>query len=129
MSSKYSTGMKESFKSEEESHLYSLLSRARDRSKKKKLKFDLDEWWLANKMNKGVCEVTGLPFSLERDKYNKRRFAPSIDKIDPDKGYTQDNCQLVCWMYNQMKFIWSHEDLIFFCRAVLIAEAVRKNAL
>jgi len=30
-------------------------------------------------------------------------YYPVIDRIDCTKGYTQDNCQLVCWMFNNAK--------------------------
>ena len=44
---------------------------------------------------------------------------PSIDRIDNNKGYTTDNCQIVCNMYNTGK--GQHTDLEFldFCKKVV----------
>ena len=119
-----------------EKHFLTNFERTKSRARKKQLDFDLTQDWLKERYNKGVCQVTGIPFSLEtiedpeaNECIIKRPFAPSIDRKDPSKGYTQDNCQLVIWQYNQMKFLWSQKELVKFCRAVLIAEAVRKNAL
>ena len=30
-------------------------------------------------------------------------FKASLDRIDPTKGYTEDNVRWVCWAVNQMK--------------------------
>jgi len=34
------------------------------------------------------------------------------DKIDPSKGYTKDNCRVVCWWYNLAKSIYSDEVVL-----------------
>lgn len=41
----------------------------------------------------------------------------SIDRIDPNKGYTKDNVQLVCAQVNMMKSDMSLEELYMFCEA------------
>ena len=122
-----------SYQTEQEQHFHSLYSRTKSRAKRKSWEFDLTLEWLKEKYNKRICEATGIPFSLEKienpndsEALIKRPFAPSIDRIDSTKGYTQSNCQLVTWQYNQMKYLWSHKELIKFCRAVLIAEAAKK---
>jgi hypothetical protein len=43
----------------------------------------------------------------------------SIDRIDPTKGYTEDNVQLVCAQVNMMKSDMSLEELYTFCEAIL----------
>jgi hypothetical protein len=80
---------------------------------------DLTVDWIADKIEKGFCEVTGLPFDLERDgERTARAFCPSIDRIDCSKGYTTDNVQVVCWIYNRSKGVDSHETVLRFAEAI-----------
>ena len=52
----------------------------------------------------GVCELTGLPFVLETDyEWTNHPMAPTIDRIDPNKGYVPENIQMVCAGINQLK--------------------------
>lgn len=45
----------------------------------------------------GACEVTGLPFSAEKDDGMRMRpWFPSVDRIDGSGGYTFNNCRIVC---------------------------------
>jgi len=43
----------------------------------------------------------------------------SIDQINPGKGYTAENTQLVCMAVNQMKSDLTIEELLVFCKAIL----------
>ena len=43
----------------------------------------------------------------------------SVDQIDPRKGYTKDNVQLVCSAVNQMKSDLTIEELQAFCKAII----------
>lgn len=45
--------------------------------------------------------------------------SPSLDKIDPHKGYTRDNVRLVCWWYNVSKQQFSDEEVIRYCQLVI----------
>ncbi len=74
----------------------------------------------------GKCEVTGLAFSLNRPKTRReslRAWGPSVDRVDPLKGYTRDNCRLVCWMYNAAKGVSSDEDVMTMARALVARQA------
>src|ERR1700730_5062047 len=79
-----------------------LRDHAHSRAKKRNLEFDLSWEWVLAELNRGTCAVTGIPFDLNggpgSDVHNK--FAPTIDRIDPDRGYTKDNCQVVIYAYN-----------------------------
>ena len=50
----------------------------------------------------GRCAITGLPFNLRvvGSGAARRPFAPSLDRIDSDSGYTRDNTRLVCQVVN-----------------------------
>ena len=107
-----------------------IVGNIKSRAKKKGIPFDLDWHWFMDRYERGVCEATGIPF--EEPQYTGKKGAaspwtPSVDRIDPDKGYTKDNCQLVVWIYNLSKNRFTHEDLVQFCRAFLVAESLRRK--
>lgn len=79
---------------------------------------------LREMLNIGTCPVTGYKFNFEKPKLNRfnNPFAPSIDKIDPDKGYRKGNVRIVIWQYNLMK--GELTDFEIAC----IAHAVLRNA-
>lgn len=66
----------------------------------------------------GKCAITGIPFEINLTE-GKNSKAPSIDRIDPNKGYTIDNVQLVCSHVNMMKSNLSMDELYEFCIGVL----------
>lgn len=90
---------------------YMLWSSTQHRSKDKSLIFDLDIEWIKERLHK--CEVTGIEFELRdmatkstTNYSNRKPLTPSVDRIDPHKGYTKDNCRVVCWWYNLAKSNW-----------------------
>ncbi len=56
--------------------------------------------------SKDKCEVTGIPFSLDKNGYSKAPFAPSVDRIDSLKGYSTNNTRLVCMCVNYAMNEW-----------------------
>jgi hypothetical protein len=80
------------------------LSDVKARAKKWKMLFDLDYEWLFFlwEKQKGRCFLSGLELSLLPPSSGARfnRLAPSIDRIDSQKGYTKDNVRLVCLHIN-----------------------------
>ena len=51
---------------------------------------------------------------------NGRTFTNiSIDQINPNAGYVEDNIQLVCMAINQMKSDMSLEELYMFSEALI----------
>lgn len=93
-----------------------LRNKAQSRAKAKNLEFDLTREFILGKLEKGVCEVTGVPLDLSGG--GRKPLTPSLDKIDPMKGYTQDNVQLVSFIYNVAKGDWKHEDVLDFARSL-----------
>ena len=90
-----------------------LFHNASNRSKSKGVPFDLDEEWVLEKLSSGVCEVTNVPFD-----YTNKTFAPSMDRVEPSKGYTKDNTKVVIWIYNSAKGVGTHEDVMKLARAL-----------
>lgn len=87
---------------------------------------DFDENHLVDKIEKGFCELTGVPFVLE-NKCNgrKRTFSPSVDRIDNSAPYRKNNIRMVLWQVNLMKGELSDEELIDFC--VLLLDSFYQN--
>lgn len=100
----------------------SLLQASKQRSTKLGLAFDLDRNWFASRWT-GRCELTNLEFNgpEKRKGYKSRNLSPSIDKIDPNKGYTKDNCRIILWAINSLKRDGTDDEMY------LVAEALIKN--
>lgn len=57
--------------------------------------------------SRGRCCVSGLPFSPDNKAgSHKRPFMPSLDRIECGKGYTFENCRLVCVVVNSAMNEW-----------------------
>ena len=100
----------------------SLRRSIKQRSKDRGLDFDLTRGWFVERLERGVCEVTGLSFELSGGRHDGRLthpFSPSVDRISPAKGYTEDNCRLVVLNYNMAKGEFSHQDVLTWARALV----------
>lgn len=89
-----------------------LLAReARRRSAKGGLPYDLDEHLaeLEARMQAGVCEMTGTPFSFDLMKPNWN--SPSLDRIVPSLGYVYSNIRVVCFAMNAALGSWGEGPL------------------
>ena len=51
----------------------------------------------------GICALSGVLMTRHRDGSGERPTNCSIDRINPTRGYTRRNIQLVCWQVNKMK--------------------------
>jgi len=94
-----------------------ILSSARKRAKVKGLCCTITlEWVLAKIDEQGNrCVKTGIEFDYGKDaQYKKHPYAPSLDRIDNDQGYTPENTRLVCTMYNYCRNVARDEDVEFF---------------
>ncbi len=93
-----------------------LLTASQERAKNKGIENDLTLEFIIDKL-KQPCPQTGLPFRLGKtgSNYSDRDIqTPSVDKIDPSKGYTKDNVQIVCWGYNVAKQRFTDKELLEF---------------
>jgi hypothetical protein len=83
-----------------------MLSNAKTRAKQKNLPFDINTKYLKSIFPKdNVCPVLNIPFQLgymNEDKKNKD-YAPSLDRIIPEKGYVKGNLVFVCNIVNRVK--------------------------
>jgi hypothetical protein len=96
----------------------SALIGARNRAKQKGMEFDLTKEWVKARSEK--CELSGLPFRPEYDGvHNRNPFAPSVDRIDSSKGYTQDNCRVILYCLNMGLGQWGLEEVAPIWAAVI----------
>ena len=66
----------------------------------------------------GHCEVTGIPFDMQyRPSGRRRPYAPSIDRIRSDGGYTLENVRIVCVAANGAMNEWGEDVLARLARA------------
>lgn len=71
-----------------------------------------------------VCPVTGFRFDLRTDERSRsgrhtNPFAPSLDRVDPTLGYTNENTRVVVWQYNFMKGELSDADVLAMCKVIV----------
>lgn len=87
---------------------------------KKKLDFNLTKDYLKQLWDKqnGICALSGIAMTFDIDS-GRTNTNVSVDRINPNLGYTKDNIQLVCMAVNQMKSDLKLEELYMFCEALL----------
>jgi len=91
-----------------------LFCSTKNSAKKRNLEFNLTKEWFLTQISLLKCEATGfdLIISPSKEAYKSNPLLPSIDRIDNSKGYTQDNCRIVCWWWNSLKLDWPEELII-----------------
>jgi len=106
-----------------------LVAECRRRCQKHGWEFDLDQHLgeLQTRIQEGYCELTGIPLNLEA--IRGRPFnTPSLDRIDPKKGYLYENIRIVAFAVNAMLGDWGEEVALEIARAWIrkrIEEALR----
>ncbi len=66
-----------------------------------------------------TCSATGLPLTWEHGGDSARNpWAPSIDRIDPTKGYVDSNVRVVCVLYNLARNNFPDEAVMTMARAL-----------
>lgn len=111
-------------KSREKNYAWSFVQLAQSRAKREGLDFDLTREWAESRWT-GSCELTGIEF-VKGGGTGRRSagpFSPSLDKIDPAKGYVQDNCRFILWAINRFK--GRDEDAVMFQIAKAISERLK----
>ena len=96
-----------------------LLSRAKSRSKKKGLEFNIDITDIDVPI---ICPILGIPIIKEYKKGTKggpSPNSPSLDRIDNSKGYVKGNVRVISHKANTMKHNATSLELIRFAEWVL----------
>ena len=79
-----------------------LLNNARSRAAKKNINVEITQEWVEKHLNRGTCEITGIPFNLAPPPkgITRRLDAPSLDRISKHKHYTENNTRVILWAVN-----------------------------
>lgn len=96
-----------------------LIKTASERAVKKGVPFLLTNEWGASRWT-GFCELTGLPFALASGRSGPQPRSPSIDRIEPRRGYTPDNCRFVLACVNSFKHEGTTEDMYVVAEALIL---------
>ncbi len=103
--------------------LRALVPRSRHRAGRSGLMHDLpaDQGWQLFQQQQGLCAISGLAFSLAEFSgvLVKHPFAPSLDRISSQRGYTAENVRLVCIAVNFGMGQWGEELYLTFARAAV----------
>ena len=94
------------------------LAAAKSRAKRRGIEFDLriDDVGFPTH-----CAVSGIEFDMTGGERHASIFVPSLDRIDPAKGYVRGNVRFVCHGYNLAKFRSADSDVLKLARALVKA--------
>ena len=65
------------------------------------------------------CAATGREFDLSPVTQHKNPWSPSLDRINPHKGYTWENTRVIATIVNEAKGQHRNEDLLLMARLLL----------
>jgi hypothetical protein len=82
---------------DQEHFIDNLVRKAKERSRRSGRRFDIDSRWVIEQCAKQgwCCALTGVNFQFETDHRRWCLYAPSMDRMDPNMGYTKDNVRIV----------------------------------
>lgn len=101
--------------------LVSIYNSAKSRAKKKDIDFTITPEDLLELYHKqdGICAISEMKMNFKTGRRHKANaFIISLDRIDPDKGYTKDNIQYLCWQVNKMKSNLTDNEFKFWIRII-----------
>lgn len=91
-----------------------MYSQAKRRAKERGLEFNIE---LSDVVIPSTCPLLGVPF-VNGTKGNYE-FTPSLDRIDPTKGYVKGNVWVITKKANSMKNSATREELLTFVGNVI----------
>lgn len=92
-----------------------IFNTARSRARVHKVEFDLKLEDIAIPI---LCPYLGIPLTRIQGK-GRQDYNPSIDRIDPTKGYTRGNIEIISDKANRMKNNATPEELVTFAKSIL----------
>jgi hypothetical protein len=104
-----------------------MVKQASTRAKTKGLPFDLTFEWAKARWT-GFCELTKIPFIIAGADRGSAIFFPSLDRIEPAKGYVQTNCRFILFGLNTFKSNGTDEAMYLVAEALLANKPVQKAA-
>jgi len=70
------------------------------------------------KLERGICEITGLHFDMTKAGGRAGPFSPSLDQKIAGRGYTPENTQVVCFIHNTARGPWGEPALYSYVLAM-----------
>ena len=106
------------------------LARVRARDKKRERKSDLTLEYLVDiwDKQKGICPLSGVSLNLPNTTTGFKQSDPynaSLDRIDPNKWYTQKNVRFIALIANFTKAQWTDQEVMEFCYSVVKHQKLR----
>lgn len=99
-----------------------LMTSVISRCKKGDLPLEITAAWIETILEKGACQVSGLPFDFGKHPKTRRNpFGPSIDQIEAGKGYTLANSRVVLTALNLALCEWGVDTYVQIAQEVLRA--------
>ena len=81
--------------------------------RKHKIKYELSRDWYLEHLNHG-CELTEIAFQRGHTSYSA-----SVDRFDPDQGYTIENSRMILFGLNALKGTGTDQDMLLIVTAFL----------
>ena len=91
---------------------------AKYRAKKKNIPYNISTQYLISIYPKNHrCPILGYKMEpFQNGKIGQSKHSPSLDRIDPRKGYVKGNVEFVCGLANNMMSMAEGKDIIRFAR-------------
>lgn len=97
-----------------------LISDARHRTRGTDVVVDLNPQVIAEIIERGTCEGSGLRFDLrQHHAYTSNPMAPSLDRKIPGGNYTHENVRVTTVAYNIAKGQYTVEELALLALAIV----------
>lgn len=96
--------------------IFNLYDNALRRARKRGLEFTITRDWIDDNLRTGRCALSGVPLILGQA-YHLR--SPSIDRINPRRGYTPDNSRIIAYAINRARGISRDAELTKLIKSYL----------
>jgi hypothetical protein len=97
-----------------------LLNGAKGRVKKSNGVVTIDKNWIQKRLDKGLCELTNLPFNLELTNTRMNPYSPSLDRIDStNPNYDEKNTRLVLTAVNLTLSNFGQREILPILKAMI----------
>lgn len=77
--------------------------------------YNLSTEWVEARLDR--CALTGLPFNMSTG--GRGPYSPSVDRINSNGGYVEDNCRVILWAVNAALGTWGLEAFESIAHALI----------
>lgn len=95
-----------------------LIRWSRAKAKKRCIPFSLSKEW-GEKSWTGVCAITGIAFNMDHGLGHSHPMSPSIDRIDSDGQYEDNNCRFILHCVNVFRSTLGDTEMIAVANAIV----------